>query len=58
MARKDYEALALAMVKVRPPVEWEESRNQWERGVVTIAEALKKDNPRFDSAQFFEACNK
>jgi hypothetical protein len=58
MTRKDYEALALAMVKVRPPVEWEESRNQWERGVVTLAEALKKDNARFDSARFFDVCAK
>jgi hypothetical protein len=56
MTHKDYEALALAMVKVRPPVEWEDARYQWVRGVVTLAEALEKANARFDSARFFDAC--
>jgi hypothetical protein len=58
MTRNDYSALALAMAKVRPPVEWEESRHQWERGVTTLAEALQKDNPRFSAELFFEACAK
>jgi hypothetical protein len=56
MTRKDYIALAAALVRSRPLVEKGAARDQWLRDVGSIARALAEDNSRFDQARFVDAC--
>jgi len=59
MTRKDYELIAAALAAASPKgCESEDAVDTWERICVLMAEALRQDNPRFDSARFFDACAK
>lgn len=60
MTRKDYELIARALQAKRD--ELVESRSSYDRicghdgAILTLAEALASDNPRFNSARFLAAC--
>lgn len=72
MTRKDYIAIANAMRKGRPIQDtlpspmihdmprWQDNQQhklrQWEYDRMAIADALAIDNPRFDRARFYAAC--
>jgi hypothetical protein len=53
MTRKDYRLIAEALR--RSPYR-KDSFFQWEATVGSIADAMAKDNPRFDRRKFLEAC--
>lgn len=64
MTRKDYQVLASALHDVQPElITSSDDRygaaygNQWQACVSAIADALAKDNPRFDRTRFLVACN-
>lgn len=50
MTKKDYELLSEALKSVKAP------SDAWQHSVCAVADALKKDNYRFDSNRFFQAC--
>lgn len=52
MTRKDYELLGAALLDARPVVTGIET---WVACVRAIANALERDNPRFDSLRFLKA---
>lgn len=64
MTRKDYEALAGALAKARPPYPTGEcitsteaaAQLVWERTCRAIGDVLEADNPRFDRVRFVKAC--
>jgi len=58
MSRKDYRAIAAALRtnRVEPIAGWENVHLQWRGDVLTIADVLAKDNPRFDRERFYAAC--
>lgn len=50
MSRKDYVIIAAALLKSKS------NTDAWQRTVCNVADALKEENPRFDSPRFFAAC--
>jgi hypothetical protein len=62
MSRKDYIAIAAAIIRTDPPAR--QTMDDYERGyfdavLVTarnIADVMQADNPRFDRALFLKAC--
>lgn len=57
MSRKDYKTIAAALFAVyRQHIADKECRRVVDAVVSEIANALKRDNPRFDHAKFFAAC--
>lgn len=59
MTAKDYSLIAAALCYTRstakpdlPPV----AVSMWERTCHDVADALARDNPRFDRARFMRAC--
>ena len=50
MTKKDYVLLAAALLKAKSQTD------AWQNTVCAVADALKADNPRFDSPRFFAAC--
>lgn len=64
MTRKDYQVIAQAL-KAAKPVNTERASvtvkvcevSVWESTVRSVAQALAKDNGRFDMQRFLEACD-
>lgn len=57
MTKKDYIAFAAAFRLSEPSQDGNDaSRPQWEEDVMTIAQVLERDSPRFDRAKFLKAC--
>lgn len=57
MTRKDYILLVDALREAHPHmVHQSEEREQWQVDCESIADALARDNPRFDRARFLTAC--
>lgn len=62
MTRKDYELIAAAIKEAKPllpPVaDYAETTRQlgWQTTAHAVAEALARDNPRFDRERFLAAC--
>jgi hypothetical protein len=56
MTKKDYILIAKALRESRLYCETESQRRGVQRAELTIARALKADNPRFDRERFLEAC--
>lgn len=54
MTRKDYVALAAALLHARPANSGVQ-RDQWEKDVLTVADVLGRDNARFDRMRFVNA---
>lgn len=55
MSKKQYELLANALAKSKPPSVGNETSahdEQWAKDVDAIADALGDDNPRFDKERF------
>ncbi|MGH7179106.1 MAG: hypothetical protein ACREJC_17140, partial [Tepidisphaeraceae bacterium] len=58
MTRKDYILLAVALRNARPPDgETRNARLAWLAAVCGVADACTRDNPRFDSDRFLNACD-
>ena len=58
MTRKDYVLIAEALARPIKPVIGHEHAMKiaWEEACANVADALAKDNPRFDRARFLRAC--
>lgn len=69
MTRKDYIEIAKALRLAKPsrPVSgdtftstarnvWVGGRRAWADCVITVSDALHRDNPRFDYDRFYDAC--
>jgi hypothetical protein len=54
MSKKDYKRIASALKTWRPSEETEQ--RLWFSIAEEIAGVLKEDNPRFDYARFYKAC--
>lgn len=66
MTKKDFEKLATALAKARPPetipanksaAEMIAKDDQWERDVTHVCEALKEINPNFNEGRFTDWIN-
>lgn len=55
MTRKDYVLLAAALRNAQPPEPEPIERAAWLRTVYSVADALMRDNPRFDPVRFHKA---
>ena len=55
MTRKDYRAIAAALLIVRPPEGDAAAMLTWAQDVRSIAAALLADNPRFIPGRFYRA---
>ena len=55
MSRKDYELIAAELAAEVPTVTSHEQAVGFAMAVYAVANALKKDNPRFDSNRFVAA---
>jgi hypothetical protein len=55
MTRKDYVAIATALVRARAACETQNQRRGVAHAVATIADALAADNARFDRSRFARA---
>jgi hypothetical protein len=58
MTRKDYILIAAALNEARTqfPTERPDAEQQSEDDAYSVADALAKDNPRFNRARFLGAC--
>lgn len=56
MTRKDYELIAAAIKATKPPSHHQAADQQHEWTASTLADALGRDNPRFDRERFIKAC--
>jgi hypothetical protein len=56
MTRKDYVLLAEALASVRPSVHDTRQSDVHMRDCRAVAEALARENERFDRARFLKAC--
>ncbi len=56
MTRKDYIVIAAAFKAQQPPSTWDANKHaQYTLDVRGVAQALAKDNPRFNYGWFYEA---
>lgn len=55
MTRRDFEAIARAMARARPPEDRTEQTIAWHRCRRHIADALAELNPAFDRMRFYRA---
>lgn len=56
MTRKDYIAIAAALVRASAASETDNQRRGVQRSALCIADVMAADNPRFDRAKFLAAC--
>ena len=56
MTRKDYIAIAAALVKARQYCETDNQRRGVECTAHCVADVISQDNPRFNRARFLKAC--
>lgn len=60
MSKKDYEIIAAALLGARKRtadiVPWGDYADGWRLSVLALADALARDNGRFDRGRFYAAC--
>lgn len=57
VTRKDYVRIAQALRRSKPHEESSDwTKIQWERDVLEITEALRRDSESFDKKKFLDAC--
>ena len=56
MTRKDYVAIAAALLAARQLCETDNQRRGTERAVHCVSQVMARDNPRFDRVRFLKAC--
>lgn len=56
MSKKDFEAIAEAMLSSKPDAKSKAALAQWEKDVEALARVCGGQNPRFDHGRFVRAC--
>ncbi len=56
MSRKDYRAIADALLSARNAIKGSEQLTAWNITTAYLADTLQRDNPRFKRETFYKAC--